>query len=342
MSCWRRRAFTRGGVLLTARRLGLHSEASHRFERGTDPEGLDRGAARGAALIAAWTGAEVLTGVAGAARRPGRRWVSCPAVAGEPSARVRGHGRGRRRGVRHAGDGPARDGGGPRRGGGPRLPRRYRARGRPDRGGRPRPGVRPRRIDPAAGAARRRRPRDVRAGAPGEGAARARGPPRDPPGAVRVPGGPRPVRGHRRDRRSRTRSGPRSPGSGRGSRPGSCARWRATRSAGAAIVALFEVGTTFRLRGVPSPSTARRGSCCRGTPPRAGTPRPATWTSSTPRGCSPRSSTGSAWRPGRSGTSPPGRSTRAAPHRSCSATGRSVSSARSTRGWPPTWGSTGG
>ncbi len=34
--------FTRTGVLRTARRLDLHSEASHRFERGADPEGLDR------------------------------------------------------------------------------------------------------------------------------------------------------------------------------------------------------------------------------------------------------------------------------------------------------------
>jgi phenylalanyl-tRNA synthetase beta chain len=55
--------FTRGGVLLTARRLDLHSEASHRFERGTDPEGVDAGAARGAHLIAAWGGGEVLRGV---------------------------------------------------------------------------------------------------------------------------------------------------------------------------------------------------------------------------------------------------------------------------------------
>ena len=40
--------FTRTGVLRSARRLDLHSEAAHRFERGTDPEGLgarrDRGA----------------------------------------------------------------------------------------------------------------------------------------------------------------------------------------------------------------------------------------------------------------------------------------------------------
>jgi phenylalanyl-tRNA synthetase beta chain len=69
-------AFTRGRVLLTARRLDLHSEASHRFERGTDPEGLERGAARGAQLIAAWTGASVLDGVTAAGTVPERRWVS--------------------------------------------------------------------------------------------------------------------------------------------------------------------------------------------------------------------------------------------------------------------------
>ena len=68
--------FTRGGVLMTARRLALHTEASHRFERGTDSEGLEAGAARCASLIAAWAGGEVLTGVAGAGQAPVRRWVS--------------------------------------------------------------------------------------------------------------------------------------------------------------------------------------------------------------------------------------------------------------------------
>lgn len=68
--------FTRGGVLRTARRLDLHSEASYRFERGTDPEGLERGAARGAALMAAWTGATVLAGIADAGDVPARTWVS--------------------------------------------------------------------------------------------------------------------------------------------------------------------------------------------------------------------------------------------------------------------------
>jgi phenylalanyl-tRNA synthetase beta chain len=68
--------FTRGGVLLTARRLDLHTEASHRFERGTDPEGTDAGAARCAALIAAWAGGEVLAGVAAVGEAPARRQVA--------------------------------------------------------------------------------------------------------------------------------------------------------------------------------------------------------------------------------------------------------------------------
>ena len=68
--------FTRGGILLTARRLDLHTEASHRFERGTDPEGLDPGATRCAALIAAWAGGEVLAGAAEAGDLPVRRWIA--------------------------------------------------------------------------------------------------------------------------------------------------------------------------------------------------------------------------------------------------------------------------
>lgn len=68
--------FTRGGVLLSARRLDLHSEASHRFERGTDPEGLEVGATRGAKLIAEWAGGEVLAGVAADGEPTERRWVS--------------------------------------------------------------------------------------------------------------------------------------------------------------------------------------------------------------------------------------------------------------------------
>jgi phenylalanyl-tRNA synthetase beta chain len=68
--------FPRTGIIRTARRLELHSEASHRFERGTDPEGVDRAARRGAALIAQWTGARVLTGAARAGGSPERRRVS--------------------------------------------------------------------------------------------------------------------------------------------------------------------------------------------------------------------------------------------------------------------------
>ncbi|MEX0984103.1 MAG: phenylalanine--tRNA ligase subunit beta [Actinomycetota bacterium] len=68
-------SFTRGGVLLTARRLDLHSEASHRFERGTDPEAVERAAARCAGLIAAWTGASVASGVAKDGTVAERRWV---------------------------------------------------------------------------------------------------------------------------------------------------------------------------------------------------------------------------------------------------------------------------
>ena len=68
--------FFRSGVLRTARRLDLHTEASHRFERGTDPEGTDVGAARGAGLIAAWSGGHVLRGVVAEGSPPPRRWVS--------------------------------------------------------------------------------------------------------------------------------------------------------------------------------------------------------------------------------------------------------------------------
>ena len=68
--------FTRGGVLLTGRRLGLHTEASHRFERGTDPEGVGRSASRGAKLIADWTGGTVLAGVAQAGGAPPRVTVA--------------------------------------------------------------------------------------------------------------------------------------------------------------------------------------------------------------------------------------------------------------------------
>jgi phenylalanyl-tRNA synthetase beta chain len=68
--------FTRGGVLQTARRLELHSEASHRFERGIDPEGIEIAAARCARLMTIWAGGTVAPGVAAAGEVPDRRWVS--------------------------------------------------------------------------------------------------------------------------------------------------------------------------------------------------------------------------------------------------------------------------
>lgn len=69
-------SFTRTGILRTARHLDLHTEASHRFERGTDPEALEAGAARGAQLMAAWAGGSVSRGVAEDGAAPPRRWVS--------------------------------------------------------------------------------------------------------------------------------------------------------------------------------------------------------------------------------------------------------------------------
>ena len=89
--------FTRGGVLLTARRLDLHSEASHRFERGTDPEGLEPAADRCAALMTAWAGGEVARGYAGAGEAPAAALGLRPAVARRRAARLPGGGRGCRR-----------------------------------------------------------------------------------------------------------------------------------------------------------------------------------------------------------------------------------------------------
>src|SRR5262249_8052826 len=48
----------------TAKRLGLHTEASHRFERGVDPEaGVADASVRCAALLAEWGGGKVRAGV---------------------------------------------------------------------------------------------------------------------------------------------------------------------------------------------------------------------------------------------------------------------------------------
>ena len=69
-------SFTREGILRTARRLDLHSEASHRFERGVDREGLERAASRCASLIARWAGGAVDRGIAEAGGVAPRSWVS--------------------------------------------------------------------------------------------------------------------------------------------------------------------------------------------------------------------------------------------------------------------------
>ncbi|MEA2555173.1 MAG: phenylalanyl-tRNA synthetase beta chain [Actinomycetota bacterium] len=69
-------SFTREGILRTARRLGLHSEASHRFERGVDREGLERAASRCAGLITEWAGGVVARGTAEAGTVVPRAWVS--------------------------------------------------------------------------------------------------------------------------------------------------------------------------------------------------------------------------------------------------------------------------
>ena len=63
-------------VLRTARRLGLRTEASIRFERGADPEGVAPAAARAAALVAAWAGGQVLSGAADVGTEPERSTVS--------------------------------------------------------------------------------------------------------------------------------------------------------------------------------------------------------------------------------------------------------------------------
>jgi phenylalanyl-tRNA synthetase beta chain len=50
-------------VRRTARRLGLHSESSHRFERGVDPELAARASARAALLLATLAGGRIASGV---------------------------------------------------------------------------------------------------------------------------------------------------------------------------------------------------------------------------------------------------------------------------------------
>ena len=98
-------SFTRTGILRTARRLELHTEASHRFERGTDPEALEAGAARGAQLMTRWAGGTVARGIADAGDTPPRRWVSMRPVTSRRPPGLRGHRRRRRSGVRRSAHG---------------------------------------------------------------------------------------------------------------------------------------------------------------------------------------------------------------------------------------------
>ncbi|MFL6291876.1 MAG: phenylalanine--tRNA ligase beta subunit-related protein, partial [Thermoanaerobaculia bacterium] len=54
--------FDRKRVRRTARGLGMHTDASHRFERGADPEACERGVSRAAQLLAEIAGGTVLAG----------------------------------------------------------------------------------------------------------------------------------------------------------------------------------------------------------------------------------------------------------------------------------------
>ncbi len=68
--------FEPAGVLRTARRLGLATEASMRFERGADPEAVAFAADRAAGLIAAWSDGTILAGAVEAGSVGERRRVS--------------------------------------------------------------------------------------------------------------------------------------------------------------------------------------------------------------------------------------------------------------------------
>jgi phenylalanyl-tRNA synthetase beta chain len=62
-------------VLRTSRRLQLLTEASVRFSRGTDPEGVGPAAARAARLMTEWAGGEVLRGAIDVGATPPRRRI---------------------------------------------------------------------------------------------------------------------------------------------------------------------------------------------------------------------------------------------------------------------------
>jgi phenylalanyl-tRNA synthetase beta chain len=68
--------FEPSGILRTARRLGLRTEASVRFERGADPEAPSPAAGRAARLIASWASGSVLSGEIDVGESPRRPSVS--------------------------------------------------------------------------------------------------------------------------------------------------------------------------------------------------------------------------------------------------------------------------
>jgi phenylalanyl-tRNA synthetase beta chain len=67
--------FRREGIQRTRRRLDLSTEASMRFERGTDPEGVPLGADRASRLMVEWCDATVLRGALEVGGAPPRRTV---------------------------------------------------------------------------------------------------------------------------------------------------------------------------------------------------------------------------------------------------------------------------
>jgi phenylalanyl-tRNA synthetase beta chain len=67
--------FRREGIQRTRRRLGLSTEASMRFERGTDPEAVPLGADRASRLMVEWCGSTVLRGALEVGGPPRRRTV---------------------------------------------------------------------------------------------------------------------------------------------------------------------------------------------------------------------------------------------------------------------------
>jgi phenylalanyl-tRNA synthetase beta chain len=64
------------GIIRTSRRLKLSTEASQRFERGTDPELPGPAGARAAGLIARWAGGRILGGVVDVGVAPERRTLA--------------------------------------------------------------------------------------------------------------------------------------------------------------------------------------------------------------------------------------------------------------------------